>query len=149
MSDSSIEISKTCDKVKEMLLSKNMKYGNSALDPVRVFSKSSAVEQLLVRIDDKISRIQRGAGLIASDEDVIDDLIGYLVLLKIALSEQGKEEPSLSFGNGLYEDVISFYKPTPSANSPDITYDYSQWDGTDIDSPNEFYFNTLRQNCPD
>ena len=38
-----------------------------------------------MRIDDKLNRIQQGAGLLDEDEDVIVDLIGYLVLLKIAL----------------------------------------------------------------
>jgi len=36
-----------------------------------------------VRIDDKLSRIANGSGEL-SDEDTITDLIGYLVLLKIA-----------------------------------------------------------------
>ena len=49
---------------------KNRKYGNSALKPNRIFSKCSATEQLLVRIDDKLNRIMKGAGLLATDEDV-------------------------------------------------------------------------------
>jgi hypothetical protein len=79
-----IDIATTCDEIKELLLSKNKKYGNSALEPVRIFSRADAREQLLVRIDDKLSRIQRGVGLVATDEDVIMDLIGYLVLLKVS-----------------------------------------------------------------
>ena len=71
-----------------MLLEKNSLYGDSALEPVRIFSKADSVEQLLVRIDDKLSRIQKGVGLVSEDEDVIQDLIGYLVLLKIALRRQ-------------------------------------------------------------
>ena len=78
------DIARICDNVKDLLLQKNLKYGDSALDPVRVLSKSSPVEQILVRIDDKLSRIARG-NLITDDEDVINDLIGYFVLLKIAL----------------------------------------------------------------
>ena len=74
-----------CDDIKELLLEKNRKYGDSALNPNRIFSKADAVEQILVRIDDKLNRIQKGAGLLANDEDVVIDLIGYLVLLKIAL----------------------------------------------------------------
>ena len=85
--ESQIQISVACDEIKELLLKKNSAYGDSALNPVRVFSKASAKEQILVRIDDKLSRIQRGAGLLASDEDVIQDLIGYLVLLKIAINQ--------------------------------------------------------------
>ena len=90
MTDTQIEIAAICEDVKELLLYKNKNYGNSALEPLRVFSKSSAVEQLLVRIDDKLNRIQKGAGLIGEDEDVIMDLIGYLVLLKIGLKEEKK-----------------------------------------------------------
>jgi hypothetical protein len=82
------EISVICDNVKNLLLSKNKKYGDSALNPARVFSKANATEQILVRIDDKLSRIARGVGLFANDEDVINDLIGYLVLLKISLKRE-------------------------------------------------------------
>lgn len=67
--------------VQNMLIEKNAAYGNSALSPVRVFSKASTVEQLLVRIDDKLSRLARGT---ASGEDVELDLLGYLVLLRVA-----------------------------------------------------------------
>ena len=88
MSESEIKISGVCDDIKELLIHKNRKYGNSALKPCRVFSKSSAVEQLLVRIDDKLNRIMQGAGLLAEDEDVVNDLIGYLVLLKIGMNDE-------------------------------------------------------------
>jgi hypothetical protein len=95
MTGTQLEIAAVCDDVKELLLYKNKKYGNSALEPARVFSKSSAVEQLLVRIDDKLNRIQKGAGLIGEDEDVIMDLIGYLVLLKIGLKNQTDQPKAL------------------------------------------------------
>ena len=74
----------TCDNIKELLLTKNRKYGDSALDPVRVFSKASPLEQIKVRLDDKLSRMQSAQN--DDDEDVVTDLIGYLVLFKIALS---------------------------------------------------------------
>lgn len=69
------------DQVALMLAAKNDAYGNSALDPMRVFSRASSEEQLRVRIDDKLSRLARGH---SGDEDVIMDLMGYLVLLRIA-----------------------------------------------------------------
>ena len=71
-----------CNDMAWFLIDKNRAYGNSALDPVRIFSSSDNVEQLKVRIDDKLSRFARG-GEFPGDND-IDDLIGYLVLLKIA-----------------------------------------------------------------
>lgn len=69
-------------EIRDMLISKNEKYGNSALEPLGVFSQLSAKEGLLIRIDDKLKRIKNGS-LDRDDEDVINDLIGYLVLLKI------------------------------------------------------------------
>lgn len=75
------DISYVCDEIKCILLAKNQAYGDSALNPVRVFSKASSEEQLLVRIDDKLSRLARGGDL---GEDVLLDLIGYLVLLRVA-----------------------------------------------------------------
>ena len=88
MTDTQKEIARVCDDIKELLLYKNKQYGDSALNPSRIFSKASAVEQILVRIDDKLNRIKKGAGLVANDEDVIQDLIGYLVLLKIGLNHE-------------------------------------------------------------
>ena len=69
-------------EIEELLIAKNKKYGNSALEPLGVFSQLSAKEGLLVRIDDKLKRIKNGS-LDKDDEDVVNDLIGYLVLLKI------------------------------------------------------------------
>lgn len=77
---SQVVISEVCDEIKELLLAKNKAYGNSALDPVRIFSKASAIEQINVRIDDKLSRLVRGH---AVGEDVEFDLIGYLVLKRV------------------------------------------------------------------
>ena len=65
----------------DMLLEKNRKYGNSALNPIRVFSKAEPREQILVRMDDKLSRIRTAAP--GDEEDAIQDLIGYLLLLRV------------------------------------------------------------------
>lgn len=81
------------DKVTEVvsdiattLIKKNESYGNSALEPVRIFSKADEAEGLKVRIDDKLSRIAKGNN--SYNEDTINDLIGYLILLKIKESEK-------------------------------------------------------------
>ena len=103
MSESETKISGVCDDIKELLIHKNRKYGNSALKPCRVFSKASAVEQLLVRIDEKLNRIMQGAGLLADDEDVINDLIGYLVLLKIGMNDE-KNKELYNIGREIYEE---------------------------------------------
>lgn len=80
-SDVRAAIARECDAIRAMLLAKNDAYGNSALDPIRVFSRADEREGLRVRIDDKLSRVARGHD---AGEDVTLDLIGYLVLLRIA-----------------------------------------------------------------
>lgn len=75
------QIIQTCDEIRDILVAKNAAYGDSAINPVRIFSQADTREQLLVRIDDKLSRIARGGEV---GEDVVLDLIGYLVLLRVA-----------------------------------------------------------------
>ena len=86
MKDTQRDIAFICDEIKTMLLEKNLKYGDSAINPVRFLSQASPTEQILVRIDDKLSRIKQGVSGIHDDEDVINDLIGYFVLLKICIA---------------------------------------------------------------
>lgn len=74
-------IREECIAICQMLLAKNEAYGDSAINPLRVFSKANPIEQINVRIDDKISRIARGT---AAGEDAELDLIGYLVLKRVA-----------------------------------------------------------------
>jgi hypothetical protein len=75
-------IANTCEEIKNMLISKNKSYGDSAIDPIRIFSKSDTLEQIKVRIDDKLSRISRGSEFYGDND--LDDLIGYLILFKVA-----------------------------------------------------------------
>ena len=84
-------IAEICNDIRDLLLTKNRAYGNSALNPIRVFSKADAKEQILVRIDDKLNRIKQGNDILDKDEDVIQDLIGYLILLKVW--QYGNGEP--------------------------------------------------------
>jgi hypothetical protein len=76
------QVYQVLSEITEMLIAKNQKYGNSAIEPLGIFSDLSPEEGLKVRIDDKLKRIKNGS-LDKDDEDVINDLIGYLVLLKI------------------------------------------------------------------
>ncbi len=80
-----ISIRSVCDNLGDMLIAKNKAYGDSALNPLRVFSRAAAEEQIFVRIDDKLSRLSRGTHV--ADEDTIKDLAGYLVLLMVMRSE--------------------------------------------------------------
>lgn len=76
------KIAIACDQIKALLIEKNRKYGDSAMSPMRIFSKADSQEQIKVRIDDKLNRIMNQQ---ADDiEDSVTDLIGYLILLKIS-----------------------------------------------------------------
>lgn len=75
------EIKEACDELAAFLIEKNRAYGDSALNPVRIMSRASSIEQILVRIDDKLSRLARGE---LAGEDVEQDLRGYFTLLGIA-----------------------------------------------------------------
>jgi hypothetical protein len=87
------EIMEQCLDIAELLLSKNISYGNSAIEPVRFLSKASAEEQILVRIDDKLNRLRNQQSY--PGEDTITDLVGYLVLLQVlrkkAIKDAGLE----------------------------------------------------------
>jgi hypothetical protein len=74
-----------CHEIAQLLIEKNISYGDSALSPNRIFAQSDNIEQLKVRIDDKLNRVKNNQGY-AGDND-IDDLIGYLILLKIAVDK--------------------------------------------------------------
>ena len=67
-----------CVEVANLLLKKNIAYGNSALNPIQIFAKIPPGDQIDVRIDDKLNRIKNGSSY-AGDNDILD-LVGYLVL---------------------------------------------------------------------
>lgn len=68
-----------------LLLEKNKNYGDAALNPLTVFAKNVTPEQKIrIRMDDKISRLARGA---EAGEDVVFDFAGYSILLLIARDE--------------------------------------------------------------
>lgn len=78
------EINEVANEVRDLLLEKNKAYGDSALNPANIFAKGDAIENLSARIDDKLMRI-KAKGINDDTEDTIQDLIGYLILLKIAI----------------------------------------------------------------
>jgi hypothetical protein len=72
------EILFECIEITNLLLKKNIAYGNSALNPIQIFAKIPPGDQIDVRIDDKLNRIKNGSSY-AGDNDILD-LVGYLVL---------------------------------------------------------------------
>lgn len=77
-------------EIRRFLIEKNKKYGSSALEPIRIFSKCDKIEAIKVRIDDKLSRIKLGNIEDDANSDSITDMLGYLLILKIAIRESKK-----------------------------------------------------------
>ena len=69
----------------DFLIEKNDDYGDSLQNPIGVFQKNK-IDGILGRLDDKLNRI-KSVGINDKTEDTIDDLIGYLVHLKLMLNE--------------------------------------------------------------
>lgn len=90
--DVTTAIAVVCEEIRRMLVTKSRAYGDSALNPLRIFSRADPLEQLNVRIDDKLSRIARGRELAGDDTEL--DLIGYLVLRRVARRARRVNRPA-------------------------------------------------------
>lgn len=65
---------------KKFLKEKNKRYGNSALNPIKIFCKEESMSQIYHRLDDKLSRIKRAKKIKKND---LSDLFGYTALALI------------------------------------------------------------------
>ena len=87
--DTLLEVKYILGQLQDLLEEKNKAYGDSALNPIRLFSKAGAAKSLCVRIDEKLGRI-KNRGVNEDTEDTLMDLMGYLVLLKIAIDRESR-----------------------------------------------------------
>lgn len=77
-----------CNELADMLVAKNNAYGDSALHPTGIFAHGCASDLIRVRIDDKLNRIKNHPE--AFGEDPVWDMLGYLILLSLALEDEKK-----------------------------------------------------------
>lgn len=63
------------EAMRDLLLYKNKKYGDSALNPQHIFYKGDAVNSILIRLDDKLGRIMANQVPLIND---VADIIGLL-----------------------------------------------------------------------
>ena len=109
--NTSSKIKQKCKELEDLLLMKNSKYGNSALEPLNVFSEANAVAGIKMRIDDKLKRI-KNAGLVDATEDTLQDLAGYLILLMIA-----KDNESHDIQKRIRQDSTTSHSTTTSVGA--------------------------------
>lgn len=79
----------TQDRIKEvtlamqtLLLEKNKRYGDAAINPTNTFSKLSGQDSIKIRLDDKLKRVQTSNETRVND---VCDIIGYCTLLLISM----------------------------------------------------------------
>ena len=70
--------------MKDLLLYKNQKYGDSAINPKGIFYKGDSTNSILIRLDDKIGRVMSNTEEKPRVNDVCD-IIGYCTLLLISM----------------------------------------------------------------
>lgn len=78
------KIREITDAMKDLLLYKNNKYGDSAINPKKVFYKGDATNSILIRLDDKLGRVMSNTEEKPRVNDVCD-IIGYCTLLLISM----------------------------------------------------------------
>lgn len=74
-----------CEDIKNTLLEKNRKYGDSATRRGDVFGLPPVVA-IKARIEDKLNRLKNDNN--DEDEDITKDLLGYFILLRIAIKQE-------------------------------------------------------------
>lgn len=91
-SDSQTKIVQVCDSMKNLLLYKNEKYGDSALNPNNIFYKGDSTNSIKIRLDDKIGRVKNSDEIRVND---VCDIIGYCVLLLVSMGVSEKDIENL------------------------------------------------------
>lgn len=72
------------DSIKDLLLYKNQKYGDSAINPKKIFYKGDNTNSILIRLDDKLGRVMSNTEEKPRVNDVAD-IIGYCTLLLVSM----------------------------------------------------------------
>lgn len=78
------KIHQIMNAMKDLLLYKNQKYGDSAINPKGIFYKGDSTNSILIRLDDKLGRVMSNTEEKPRINDVCD-IIGYCTLLLISM----------------------------------------------------------------
>lgn len=78
------KIREITEAMKDLLLYKNNKYGDSAINLKKIFYKGDSTNSILIRLDDKLGRVMSNTEEKPRVNDVCD-IIGYCTLLLISM----------------------------------------------------------------
>jgi hypothetical protein len=84
------KIKEITNAMQDLLIYKNQKYGDSALNPNNIFFKGDATNSILIRLDDKIGRVKSNTEDKPRINDVAD-IIGYCTLLLISMGVSAED----------------------------------------------------------
>ena len=114
---------KKCKQVADLLVQKNEAYGDSALNPVGIFSRLKATEAIKIRLDDKLKRIAN-VGVNDETEDTLMDCAGYMMLLMIAIDNESNDiQERIREGESSSHNI----KHSVTMNSGgEVVFDYSE-----------------------
>ena len=90
ITDTQQKIIEITEAIRDLLLYKNQKYGDSALNSKQIFYKGDAVNSILIRLDDKLGRIMANTESTPRINDVAD-IIGYCTLLLISVGAKPED----------------------------------------------------------
>lgn len=82
------KIIEVCNSMKDLLLYKNQKYGDSALKPNNIFYKGDSTNSIKIRLDDKLGRIRNSDEIWIND---VADIIGYCTLLLVSIGAEKED----------------------------------------------------------
>lgn len=99
------KIRKKCDEIRDLLIEKNIAYGNSVFDKGLLF-EVDPIYAIQARINDKLNRI-KSKETYMSENDLMD-VTGYFILLQVLRSEMGDEVKEL---NSVKKDNWTIYTP--------------------------------------
>ena len=110
------KIHEIMEAMKDLLLYKNQKYGDSAINPKKIFYKGDSTNSILIRLDDKIGRVKSNTEDKPRVNDVCD-IIGYCTLLLISMNVKAEdieiknsqcEFMGVSYDRGAYRARIGY-----------------------------------------
>jgi len=82
MIDQEENITSVLNSLCDLIVEKNRRYGDSALEPVRLFApRIEPGDAIRIRLDDKLARVRNSGELRKND---VADIMGYLCLLCIS-----------------------------------------------------------------
>ena len=120
------EIKKKCDEIRDLLLEKNIAYGNSVFDKGLLF-EVDPMYAIQARINDKLNRI-KSKETYMSENDLMD-VTGYFILLQV-LRDKMNDRFSKAINSG--EVIENPFNDSSSSKSDDWTVYGPYEEGTPI-----------------